>query len=253
MSNIAPAHLASTVLLLRDGAEGLEVFMVVRNYAIDFASGALVFPGGRVDAADHALGDDVARTAAIRETFEECGILLARRRGSAGLVSAADLAGIAARHRGRLNAGETTMADIAEAEDLALAPDLLVHFAHWITPAAMPKRFDTHFFLAAAPPDQIGAHDGHESVDSLWITPRKALDGTEAGTYKMVFATHLNIQKLARFPTTEAALAFARAAPVITVEPDVLKKPDGSRRLRIPAEADYGGTEFHPDLPAAMP
>ena len=264
----APAHLAATVLLLRDGAEGLEVFMVVRNYAIDFASGALVFPGGRVDRADHGLAADphrcpppephhvaelVTKVAAIRETFEECGILLARPQGAPDLVSAEGLAGIAARHRARLANGETTLAEVAAAEDLILAPELLVPFAHWITPSAMPKRFDTHFFLAVAPAGQDGVHDGHESVDSVWITPARALAGVEDGTYKMVFATHLNIVKLARWASTAAALDAARRTKVVTVEPDVLKMPDGSRRLRIPADADYGGTEFPPDLPAAMP
>ncbi len=264
----APAHLASTVLLLRDGAEGLEVFMVVRNYAIDFASGALVFPGGRVDPADHGLAADphrcppptlhhvtdlVTKVAAIRETFEECGILLTRPQGSPDLVSAPRLAGIETRHRARLAKGEITLAEVAAAEDLILAPDLLVPFAHWITPAAMPKRFDTYFFLAVAPSGQIGMHDGHESVDSVWITPARALAGVAAGTYKMVFATHLNIVKLARWASTTAAIDTARRTRVVTVEPDILKRPDGSRRLRIPAEADYGGTEFDPDLPSATP
>ena len=117
----------------------------------------------------------------------------------------------------------------------------------------MPKRFDTHFFLAAAPADQTGMHDGHESVDSVWITPARALAGVAAGTYKMVFATHLNIVKLARWASTAAAIDTARRTRVVTVEPDILKRPDGSRRLRIPAEADYGGTEFDPDLPSATP
>ncbi len=262
----APAHLAATVLLLRDGGDGLEVFMVVRNYAIDFASGALVFPGGRVDRADHGLAadrvrcpaaklhhaaDQVTKVAAIRETFEECGILLARPRGQDRLVSAAELAGISARHRARLHKGEMTLAAVVAAEDLVLAPDLLVPFAHWITPATMPKRFDTHFFLAVAPEDQVGAHDGDESVDSVWIAPGRAVAEVAAGGYKMVFATHLNILKLGRFATTGAAVAAARKARVVTVEPDVLKLPDGTRKLRIPAEADYGGTEFLADLPAA--
>ncbi len=256
-NEVAPARLAATVLLLRDGADGLEVFMVVRNYAIDFASGALVFPGGRVDEADTLLAADgdadmVTRVAAIRETFEECGILLARPKGSLALVSAARLDEISERHRARLNAGEITLADIVAAEDLELATDMLVPFAHWITPTGMPKRFDTHFFLAVAPEDQIGAHDGHESVDSVWISPAAALDGTAAGTYKMVFATHLNILKLRRSPTTAAAVAAAKSTPVVTVQPDVLKRPDGTRQLKIPLAADYGGEIFDADLPAAM-
>ncbi len=264
----APAHLAATVLLLRDGGGGaLEVFMVVRNYAIDFASGALVFPGGRVDKADHGLAadprrcpppklhhvvDQVTKVAAIRETFEECGILLARPRGQDRLVSAAELAGISERHRARLHKGEITLAEMLAAEDLVLAPDLLVPFAHWITPAAMPKRFDTHFFVAAAPADQIGAHDGHESVDSVWIAPDQAIAGVAAGTYKMVFATHLNIVKLGRFGTADAAMQAARKARVVTVEPEVMRRGDGTRLLLLPAEADYGGTEFLAELPAAI-
>jgi 8-oxo-dGTP pyrophosphatase MutT (NUDIX family) len=263
----APAWLASTVLLLRDGMEGLEVFMVVRNDAIVFASGALVFPGGRVDEADHALAARpercpllagvreaalVTRVAAIRETFEECGILLARPAGSDRLVSAEQLDGIALRHRVRLAAGEVTLAEVVDAEDLVLATDLLVAFAHWITPAVRPKRFDTHFFLAAAPADQVGAHDGHESVDSVWISPAKALAEVAVGTYKMMFPTHRNLVKLGRSLSLAAALAAARAAPIVTVEPEVLKNPDGTSRLRIPLAADYGGEEFAADLPASV-
>jgi 8-oxo-dGTP pyrophosphatase MutT (NUDIX family) len=264
----APAHLSATVLLLRNGGAGeLEVFMVVRNYAIDFASGALVFPGGRVDRADHGLAadphrcpppklhhvaDQVTKVAAIRETFEECGILLARPFGSDRLVSGADLAGISARHRDRVHKSEITLAEVLAAEDLVLATDLLVPFAHWITPVGMPKRFDTHFFVAVAPEDQVGAHDGHESVDSVWISPGKAIEAVAAGTYKMVFATHLNILKLGRSSTAEAAMAAARTARVVTVMPEVVRQADGPRMLRLPAEADYSGTEFLAELPAAM-
>jgi 8-oxo-dGTP pyrophosphatase MutT (NUDIX family) len=255
-------------MLLRDGAGGLEVFMVVRHYAIDFASGAIVFPGGSVDAADRALAGDFARcpalpgvdpdglvlrVAAIRETFEECGILLARPQGSAHLVDAARLAGVAARHRAPLARGATTLGAIADAEDIALATEALTPFAHWITPATQAKRFDTHFFLAAAPADQQGLHDGHESVDSVWIRPRDALAGVENGTYKMVFATQLNLQKLDRSGTVAEALAAARASKIVTVLPEGVKTLDGRRRLRIPAEADYGGEEFLVDLPPAMP
>src|ERR1700759_3416196 len=126
---VVAAKLAATVLLVRDGAEGLQVFMVVRHRQIEFASGALVFPGGKVEPEDLALagGDDdkAARIAAIRETYEECGVLLA----SGGSV--ADwLAGHAAR-----------------------ALDALTPFAHWITPPILPKRFDPRFYIAAAPQD----------------------------------------------------------------------------------------------------
>ena len=227
MSAPAPARPASTVLLLRDGAEGLEVFMVVRHHQIDFASGALVFPGGRVEPADGVLagGDPhgAFRVAAIRETWEECGVLLA----CPGVVPPAE-GEFAAMLRGR-----------------GLVPDIaaLAHFAHWITPIAVPKRFDTQFFLAAAPADQDAVHDGGEAVDSVWIRPADALAAGEAGTRKLVFPTRMNLTKLARSHSVAEAFAAARAKPVVTVQPVQRNTPEG-RWLRLPIEADYGGEEF---------
>ena len=183
---------AATVLLVRNAAAGLEVFMVERHAEIDFVAGALVFPGGRVDPAD---GDPALRSrcrgaddldeaalafgvAAIRETFEECGVLLACERGAAELVSGERLRSIAERHREAVHVGETPMLRLAELEDLELATHRLVHFAHWITPEGMPKRFDTHFYLAEAPGDHVAVHDGTESVDSTWIRPADAVQAS---------------------------------------------------------------------------
>jgi 8-oxo-dGTP pyrophosphatase MutT (NUDIX family) len=256
-----PARPAATVLLLRDGAEGLEVFMVVRHHQIDFASGALVFPGGSVDPGDRAIAEALPglggteagalRIAAIRETFEECGVLLARPRGSAVLVDAARLKAIEATHRTALCRGERPFAEILAAEDLVPATDHLVHFAHWITPASRPKRFDTHFFLADAPVDQLAVHDGGESVESVWIRPAQALAETKAGLRKLVFATRLNLMKLAGCATVAAAFAAAAAAPVVTVEPEGVETPEG-RMLRIPRAAGYGGELFPALDPPAM-
>lgn len=235
MSSPVLARPASTVLLLRDGTAGLEVFMVVRHHQIDFASGALVFPGGRVEASDAVLGGgdaDIAfRVAAIRETWEECGILLA----APGTPPAAD---------------GPFAAMLAER---ALVPDCscLAHFAHWITPVAVPKRFDTHFFLAAAPPDQDALHDGHEAVDSVWIRPADALAEAVAGTKKVVFPTRMNLTKLARSNSVAEAFAAARARPVVTVQPIQRDTPEG-RWLRIPVEADYDGEEFLAGDPPSM-
>lgn len=259
---------AATVMLLRNGTAGLEVFMVVRHDAIDFASGAVVFPGGRIDPDDHAIAarpelcpaiaglnatELALRVGAIRETFEESGILLARPRGSSSLVAGPRLREIDAAQRAPLCDQRVSFTDVLLAEDLVLAPDLLVAFAHWITPANQAKRYDTHFFLALAPSDQVGVHDGTESVDSLWISPPAALEGVRAGRYKMVFPTHMNLTKLGRAGTAEAALAAARAARVVTVEPVPLRTGNGVRQLRIPAEADYGGEVFTVTLPPAMP
>jgi len=253
------ARPASTILLLRQGAvDAIEVFMMVRHYQIEFASGALVFPGGSVDPRDqdiidrpelHAGSDglDAAtlnfRIAAIRETFEESRILLARLRGSNDLIPAARAAAIADAHRDALNEGRISFAKILADNGLVLALDLLVPYAHWITPEGMKKRFDTWFFLAAAPPDQLGMHDGKESTDSIWLSPREALEGGDSGRFTLPFPTTRNLIKLARQPTVEAALADARGSSIVTVMPVVSR--DGDRRtLRIPLEAGYDGDVF---------
>lgn len=249
---------ASTMLLLRDGADGMEVFMVVRHHQIDFASGALVFPGGSVDADDHEIAKDSAlcgagdgldalglafRIGAVRETFEECGILLARPKGSSELVSAARASEIETKHRTALNKGERSFSEILRVEGILPALDLLVPFAHWITPVGMPKRFDTHFYLAVAPADQLGAHDGTESVDSIWVNPTAAVEGAKTGRFKLVFATERNLIKLGKQGSAQAALDGARAAPVVTVCPEIIRG-EKSRQLRIPADAGYDGSVF---------
>jgi 8-oxo-dGTP pyrophosphatase MutT (NUDIX family) len=250
----APARPASTVAILRDGPGGIEVFMVVRHHQIDFASGALVFPGGKVDAEDGGEGwadlaaeapaapDRSLFVAAGRETFEEAGLVLARRRGTTELVDAATADRLVAAHRARLLGGEVSFADVLRDEGLTLALDLMVPFAHWITPEPLPKRFDTHFFLIAAPVNQLGAHDGTESVEGLWIAPQQALAEAEAGARTLVFATRMNLTKLARYRTVAEAVVATRAKPVVTVVPRVKRTPEG-RWLQIPAEADYGVTE----------
>ena len=249
---------ASTVLLLRDGRGGIEVFMMVRHYEIDFASGALVFPGGSVDATDQDIADqpelyagsdgsDAAtlnfRIAAIRETFEECGILLARPRGSSQLIDAVRAGQIAASDRAPLCEAKLTFAQILMQHDLVLALDVLVPYAHWITPEKMPKRFDTFFFLAAAPKDQVGAHDGKESTDSIWLSPQEALEGGDNGRFKLPFPTTRNLIRLGKQGSVAAALEDARQCPVVTVMP-VMTKDGDKRYLRIPAEAGYDGELF---------
>src|SRR3981081_1263411 len=252
---------ASTILLLRDSAAAkgeIEVFMMVRHYEIDFSSGALVFPGGSVDKSDQDIiaspelycgGErlDTAslsfRIAAIRETFEESGILLARPRESKALVDARRASAIEADHRAALCEGKTTFLNVLTDNGMVLALDELVPYAHWITPEGLPKRFDTWFFLAAAPPEQVGAHDGKESTDSIWVSPREALEGGESGRFKLPFPTTRNLIRLGKQPGVKAALDDSRGKPVVSVMP-VMTKLNGGRQLRIPREAGYDGEVF---------
>jgi 8-oxo-dGTP pyrophosphatase MutT (NUDIX family) len=251
-----PALPSATILLLRDGPRGLEVFMVQRHHRIDFATGAMVFPGGKVDPADSdpallarctgaADLDEAMRpfyVAAIRETFEESGVLLACPAGERRLVPAARLAEIEARHRDALNRDERTLPEIAEAEDLTLALDLLVPFAHWITPTFMPKRFDTWFFLVPAPADHVALHDGGESVDSHWVRPGDAIAQAERGERTIIFPTMMNVKKLARSPSVAEALDAAARHPVVTVLPEVVDTERGPM-MRLPEDAGYDVVE----------
>jgi 8-oxo-dGTP pyrophosphatase MutT (NUDIX family) len=200
MAEIVSPRPASTILLLRDSAaravdgksrNEIEVFMMVRHYEIDFNSGALVFPGGSIDKGDREIianadlftggegldADALSfRIAAIRETFEESGILLARAKGSPALIDAHRASAIEGGNRRDLCDGSVSFLKVLSDNELVLALDELIPYAHWITPEGMPKRFDTWFFLAAAPPDQLGTHDGKESTDSIWVSPREALE-----------------------------------------------------------------------------
>src|SRR5207248_8494226 len=178
-----------------------------------------------------------------RETFEESGILLARSQGSNALVGAKQAGGIEAAHRTALCEGKTTFQKILTDNGMLLSLDGLVPYAHWITPEGMPKRFDTWFFLAAAPPEQLGAHDGKESTDSIWVSPREALAGGDSGRFKLPFPTTRNLIKLGRHRTVKDALDEARQSRIVTVMP-VMTRLNGGRQLRIPAEAGYDGELF---------
>ncbi|MET0545000.1 MAG: NUDIX hydrolase [Caulobacterales bacterium] len=219
---------ASTVLLLRQRA-GLEVFMARRNDALDFGPGALVFPGGKVDLGDcdpslralSGVTDGVSdvelayRAAAIREVFEECGILLAR--DEAGVMVCGKRLQSLARYRTLLERDELPLAAFLRDERLTLASDGLAYCAHWITPSRNPKRFDTHFFLAAAPDDHDAEHCGREAVESLWTTPSDVLRQAEEGKWFLMPPTEVNLRLLARSETVEAALALARSESIPSV------------------------------------
>lgn len=245
----SPTLPSATILMLRDSAAGIEVFMVKRHHQIDFASGALVFPGGKVDPHDRdpqlsalcdgSSGLDEYRLSlaacALREGFEESGILLARKQGARDMLDAASATALSP-WRPKLNNSEVGLVAFLKQEGLRLALDTLVPFAHWITPVFMPKRFDTHFYLAEAPQGQLGRHDGSESVDSVWVNPLAALEDKQ---WTIIFPTKMNLVMLGESKTVAEALARARSRKVVTVEPKV-ETIDGKQMLTIPEDAGYG-------------
>jgi 8-oxo-dGTP pyrophosphatase MutT (NUDIX family) len=250
-------RLSATILILRDTPHGMEVLMVTRHHEIDFLSGVLVFPGGklakededarvraRCSGVENLPAEQVAlRVCAVREVFEESGILLARGRGANALVGAARATQLAEQYRQQMASGAMSIADLLEAEDLVLACEELVPFARWITPTFMAKRFDTYFYLACAPTEQVALHDGGEMVEAEWIRPADALAGQDSGKRKIVPATLLNLRKLSRSSTVAAAKAAALARPIVTVLPELVEQLQ-ERKLVIPEAADYGITEY---------
>ncbi|MEH6404950.1 MAG: hypothetical protein V7750_16350 [Sneathiella sp.] len=254
----APLKPAATVLLIRDKKteiDALEVFMVVRHHQIDFASGALVFPGGKVDEADSDTGlvnhlpasqntDDPLlsfKIASIREAFEECNILLARQRDTGQLLGPERLALLVESYRKDMQSGVISILEMAKKEDLELATDLLAHYSHWVTPTFMPKRFDTHFFVAIAPENQIAVHDGEESVDSVWIGPNDAMIKAKSEKYTIIFPTLMNVEYLSKYSTSDMAVEDAKTSKTVSVLPKMEITPEG-KFLNIPAEAGYSVT-----------
>jgi 8-oxo-dGTP pyrophosphatase MutT (NUDIX family) len=245
---------AATILLARDGSDGIEVFMVKRHHEMGFAAGALVFPGGKAcpEDFDANLADRMdgafdwsphmraVAVAAIREAFEEAGVLLARDCDTGKIVPGERLAALDS-YREKIENGQTSLGEMLRTERLTLACDELVHFAHWITPKSMPKRFDTHFFLARAPEGHAGRHDGRESVDSLWACPEQAI--AMRRQWNIMFPTKLNLMKLAKTGTVDEALTAARAAPPQTVEPWFEDGPEG-KHFRIRDDAGYETTRI---------
>jgi 8-oxo-dGTP pyrophosphatase MutT (NUDIX family) len=217
-------------VLLRDGAAGLETFLLKRGSAAAFVPGAHVFPGGALEAADtdpevyaccDGLGDAAASerlevprdglaywVAAIRESFEEAGVLLAVDQAGAE----PDWRDPALRTRlteGRraLNAGETTLGQILAAERLRLPVARLRYYGHWVTPPGPPRRYSTRFFAARAPAGQDLTHDGVETVAGAWTTPGHALRCYRRGELSMILPTEMQLQLLRRFQDSETLLA----------------------------------------------
>ena len=202
---------AATVMLVRDAPE-LEVFMLRRNPESVFAGGAYVFPGGAVDTDDAALGDDRRFwVAAVRETFEEAGVLLARTRDDVPFDASADALADLAADRRRLLAGAVTFADVLVAHGARIDLEALVPFARWITPSPSPRRFDTWFFAAAAPDGHAYEHDNSEAVASEWVRPADALARARADAIELIYPTVRTLLVMARYEFAADFLAGARA------------------------------------------
>ncbi|MEC4722435.1 MBL fold metallo-hydrolase [Noviherbaspirillum sp. CPCC 100848] len=251
---------AATLILVRDGARGLEVFMLQRTHQAAFVPGGYVFPGGAVDAGDgdaffapDATADISASqrlglpsgglaywTAAIRECYEEAGILLADdAHGRPVDTAEPSLCAALAEARGKVASGEMAFADLCRALRMRPAFERLAYFAHWITPVGAPRRFDTRFYISAAPAGQCGSHDNSETIASMWLRPEDALARHKSGEADMMFATVRTLQTLARFHDVAALMDYARSlATVPTHQPRVSAGSKG-RRVLIQGDAAY--------------
>ncbi len=247
---------SATVLLVKDIEDAFEIFMVTRHQKIRFAGGALVFPGGKLDPidSDEALlatcrgqkgpageltDEELAfRICGIRETFEEAGVLLARDNDTGQSLSGERCVDLAHQYREALHGGETTLLAVIQKENITLACDQMILFARWVTPKFFPKRFDTFFFLARVPRDQIASHDDIESTDSLWTTPADALSDADEGRKIVVFATRANLRKLALFDNVDGLIESTIENEIVTVEP-VITDNEGDVTFRIRDDAGY--------------
>jgi 8-oxo-dGTP pyrophosphatase MutT (NUDIX family) len=251
-----PLRDAATVMLVRDGHSGLEVFMVRRTLSAAFAGGMYVFPGGAVDAGDagadvEPLCDGVTDTAAsaqlelpagglafwvaaIRECFEEAGVLLARRNGAGampdGMVGfdGEDVQRRFHDHRRAVHAGTLGLVELCQRESLRLATDEIRYVSHWVTPVGERRRFDTRFFLARAPQSQEPLHDDSETIESFWVSPAAALARFRAGELGMYPPTVSNLDFLLdRSGANDALAAAARIGIPPRIQPRLRFGEDG--------------------------
>lgn len=242
--------------LLRDTDAGVEVFLMRRPGSMRFAAGMQVFPGGAVEAPDietpFVAGADLGGigrraatpapralvAAAVRETFEECGVLLAV--GADG-SPAGPLPRLAA-DRSALDQGRLGLGELLRLRGLALDPELLPLIGHWITPEVEPRRFDTRFFAAAMPSGQVAGEVGSESDGSGWWTPEAALEQVGAGTMRMLLPTSATVRWLGTHASVADVLVAGRAATVRPLLPQ--PRPDGAGGIRWVMTDGRSGAEL---------
>jgi 8-oxo-dGTP pyrophosphatase MutT (NUDIX family) len=257
--SVVPALPAATVTLVRDAPSGLEVLMLQRNFQSGFMPGMFLFPGGALDEGDHDVkvlarcaGLDDAQAsaalgivngglaywaAALRESFEEAGVLLAYR-DDGTLINPGDAEHIArfARYREQLNAGENILASMLENEGLTLAVDRLTYFSHWITPVTAPRRYDTRFFVAVAPEGQEALPDNVEAIHHVWVNPALAVKRHRAGEFKMRTPTIRTLEQFAGFGSAHELIEALSKQPAI---PAILPRIGQRGERLLPGEPGY--------------
>ncbi len=262
MAEILSPRPAATVITVRDGVNGYEILMLRRNLNSDFVGGAYVFPGGGVDESDagpaaqrlaYGLNDaDASRrlglergglayyVACLRELFEEAGLLIVcDEHGEA--VRLGDPAAIArlAASRRDVNAGTLRFIDMLDREGLLLDLRGLEYVAHWVTPVGPPRRYDTRFFVALAPVNQVATHDAGETVADQWIRPREALDAQARGDFEMILPTIKNLEAIAHLRTSSDVLEYARSlTEIVRAEPRIVNR-DGAIRILLQGDDGY--------------
>jgi 8-oxo-dGTP pyrophosphatase MutT (NUDIX family) len=264
-TQVVPVRPAATVMLVRDrdrASGGIEVCMLQRNLNSDFVGGAYVFPGGGVDPDDGepdvgkiCLGlTDIEASAqlglpsnglafwvaAVRETLEEAGLLMAVR-GDGGPIDFSDPAVVArfAEHRRMVDHRERRLVEICAEEDVRLSLEAMYYVGRWITPPGSPRRYDTRFFLAAAPDGQRAVQDDREVISAQWIAPDEALARHDRSEFAMLPPTVANLRMLREYDSTVAALEGAATfGPVHTVAPRILSDANGIR-IVMPGDPAY--------------
>lgn len=258
-----PPRSAATVIMLRDGVDGLEVFLIKRHVKSNVLGGAYVFPGGKVDKLDAELDrtthldqplDDMHSAlnepaidaltaaglyvAAVREVFEESGILFVEGANHVHAKGATAL----------LREGRAFNQVLAQMQ-LRLQTRSLAPWSRWITPlqpTVMNKRFDTRFFVAIVPAGQIATHDNFEATESVWLKPRAALEQQRDGLIEMAPPQIMTLAHLSRFGSAQHAMADARSRMPPTIQPHPIDM-DGTRVICYP------GDEQHPVKERVMP
>ena len=249
---------AATVTLVRDAPRGLEVLMLQRSHSLKFMPGVYVFPGGALDAADSSpeiqamcagLEDEAASralgverggiaywVAAIREAFEEAGILLAYDASGSMVSLHGDAAERYRAHRSSLDERRGDFGAIVREEGLRLAVDRLTYFGHWITPVSAPRRYDTRFFLAVAPERQEARHDNYETIAHVWVRPQEALDLCARETLNMRFPTIKTLEQFTRCATAAELVAVLSSTRVVR---PLLPRMTRDGRTLLPNDPGY--------------